>query len=129
MTRQIKYTIYWSYLGPGVKRQGRLSDLVVDIPYLMDATGVIPPLAVLNQVLRAGGDQGGMGPGTKWRPFSIGTMEYDELVAELRAMEPAKIRDEHPYIDYQQAIVDADLNDCSDLIAWMTKRRAKYPLT
>jgi hypothetical protein len=49
--RTIKYKTHWSYVGRGIKREGVLTDFLLDVLYLMEDTGVIPPLAVLNQVL------------------------------------------------------------------------------
>lgn len=72
-------------IGPGtVKESGTLKDLLFEIPYLL-ASGLIPPLRVLNELLRTGVHDAGMSGGCKWRPFEISQAEYEELAASLKA--------------------------------------------
>jgi hypothetical protein len=123
--RTVNYRIYWSYTG-SIKRQGTLVDLVLDILYLMEESGVIPPLVVLNQVLQSGGDSGGMGPGSTWKPFQIDETEYEELVQSLLYLDVEDARKSHPYIRFERVIVDSDLNQCTDHLDWLTKSHAKY---
>ena len=58
-----------------------MADLVRDIPYL--ALDVLPPLRVVNDVLRQGEYEGGMSGGWRWEPFGIGAEEYRELANKL----------------------------------------------
>jgi hypothetical protein len=124
--RTVKYKTYWSYLGPGVPREGTLADLILDIPYLMDVTGVIPPLHVLNEVLEKGGDNGGMGPGTTWRRFKINEAEYAELVEALLSVNPREARERHPYVAFDKVIVDEELNNSAGYIEWVYNSANKY---
>lgn len=124
--RRVRYRCHWSHLGPATRKQGSLVDLVLDIVYLMDRTGVIPPFLVLNEVLRDGGNNGGMGPGTTWRPFEITEVEYKELVDALSALNITEARQEHPYATFERAIVDEELNKCTSYEAWLRSASQKY---
>ena len=123
--RNISYKTHWSYTGT-VKRQGTLVDLILDILYLMEESGVIPPLVILNQVLQSGGDSGGMGPGTTWKPFQIDQSEYEELVQALLNLDIESSRKSHPYVRFERIIVDPELNTCTIYLDWLTKSHAKY---
>ena len=69
--------------GPGEQpTQGSLADLVRDIPYLLVA-GMIPPLPVVNEMLRRGECDAGMSGGCRWPPMELSSAEFSELVAEL----------------------------------------------
>lgn len=72
--------------------------------------GVIPPLNVLNEILRTGGNNGGMGPGTTWEPFVVTELEYDELVSFLLAIDLSNAREAHPYIAFKKVIFDNKLS-------------------
>lgn len=123
--RTVTYKTYWSYLG-SAKKEGTLLDLVLDIFYLMQNTGVIPPLVVLNQVLKTGGGNGGMGPGTSWRRFQIKEAEYEELVEELLKLDIEKARVDHPYVSFTKVIVDPELMQCTDYDDWYFGSIDKY---
>ncbi|MCA9909961.1 MAG: hypothetical protein KC519_14990 [Anaerolineae bacterium] len=47
--RSVKYTTNWSYAGKGVKREGTLLDLILDVPFFIGSIGVMPPLKVFNK--------------------------------------------------------------------------------
>lgn len=125
MMRNIIYKTSWSY-NRSSKRQGTLVDLVLDILYLMEETGVIPPMPILNQVLQSGGGSGGMGPGTSWKPFQIDQTEYAELVDALLHFDIESGRQSHPYVSFERVIIDSELDKCTDYIDWLTKSHAKY---
>jgi hypothetical protein len=108
------------------ERQGTLMELVLDIPYLMEESGVIPPLIVLNQVLQSGGDPGGMGPGTTWQPFQIDPEEYAELMQALLHLDVELVRHVHPYVTFKQVIVDSDLDSCTEYVRWLENVYTKY---
>jgi hypothetical protein len=124
--RTIKYRTSWSYLGSSTKRVQPLTDFVLDILYLMENTGVVPPLVVLNTVLRSGGSNGGMGPGTTWKPFEISESEYAELVNALRTLDVAQARQHHPYVRFTQVIIDPELNLCTDYLDWLQRSHEQY---
>ena len=123
--RNIRYKVHWEYVD-STERYSTLAEFILDIPYLMENTGVIPPLAVLNSVLKTGGDSGGMGPATTWKPFQVDEDEYKELVKILIEVDVAAARLVHPYARFERAIVDDELNHCSDYIDWLTKANQKH---
>jgi hypothetical protein len=117
--RVVKYKTHWSYAGKAVKREATLTDFVLDIPYLMNDTGVIPPFDVLNQVLVTGGDNGGMGPGASWKPFTLSRSEYIQLREELLKLDILEAKIQHPYISFSNVIEDAELDEIIDYREWL----------
>lgn len=115
------YRTHWSYLGPPIKRRELLVDFVLDVLYLFGSNGFVPPLRVLNEVLLSGGNSGGMGPGTTWRPFWITEREYAELVDALLKLDVEAARKTHPYVYFQRAVVDEELSTTNTYIEWVTK--------
>jgi hypothetical protein len=82
--RRVDYEVH-AGAGPGRSRKsGPLKSLVTQIPYFL-AHGVIPPLPVVNAVLRTGAVNAGMSGGCTWEPFEIAAAEYETLVEGLRA--------------------------------------------
>jgi len=124
--RTVKYKTHWSYAGKGIKREGLLTDFLLDVLYLMEDTGVIPPLAVLNQVLERGGDTGGMGPGTSWKGFTITEQEYDELVAVLLNLDVVEAKRAHPYVRFEHVRIDHDFDTCTEYLDWLQQVSRKY---
>lgn len=51
--------------------------------YQLTQGGVIPPLHVLNECLRAGTHHAGMSGASDWKPFELTQDEYEELVENL----------------------------------------------
>ncbi|MFN8374801.1 MAG: hypothetical protein U0694_18220 [Anaerolineae bacterium] len=99
---------------------------LADIPYLM-VQGVIPPLQILNQVFGKGGDSGGMGPVTSWRPFKIDEAEYKELVEALLNLDIIEARKTHPYATFQRITVDESLHQIKNYHEWLGVVSTKYP--
>ena len=125
--RKVKYKTYWAYASRGVDQEGTLLDLILDMVYFIEVHGVMPPIHILNEQLKRGGDSGGMGPGTKWRPFKISAAEYEELVEAWLQVNPQHERAQHPYVYFKKAIIDEALHDAIDLRDWSSKVFAKYP--
>jgi hypothetical protein len=125
--RVVNYKTHWSYAGRAVKRQEPLADFVLDVLYLMEDNGVIPPLHVLNEILQDGGSNGGMGPGTSWRGFKIKSEEYNELIQALLSLNIEEAKQKHPYVRFQKVIVDEELNQASTHHEWLSAVIAKYP--
>jgi hypothetical protein len=74
--------IYVVLAGVGDERQRRvkaLADFLLDVPGLIRPHEVIPPLPVLNSVLRHGVRDAGMSGACEWSPFELAAAEYDEL--------------------------------------------------
>jgi len=124
--RTIRYKTSWSYLGPGSKRQEKLADFILDVLYLMEGSGVIPPLHVLNEVLQNGRSGGGMGPGTSWRPFRLSQEEYAELVSALLDLDVAEAKKVHPYVRFNKIVLDNDLEQAENYIKWLQVVTLKY---
>lgn len=120
------YKTHWSYLGAGIKRKAPLSEFVLDILYLMDIDGVIPPFHILNEVLQRGGNSGGMGPGTSWKPFSLTESEYDELLKALLTLDINEARKNHPYIAFDSVKTDESLHDIPTYLEWLRAKTVKY---
>ena len=95
---------------------GSLLSFVYDIPYL-PACGVFPPRHILNEVLRRGGGQGGMGPGATCEPFSLSESEYSELVAAVRETDPSALGTEARFTQ-ARLIIDPDLDSLNTICDW-----------
>ncbi len=124
--RRVDYTTYWAYADPGMPRQAPLLDFVLDIVYFIAGLGVIPPLHVLNEMLQDGGNNGGMGPGTMWQPFTISLEEYQKLVEALLNLDGKQARKVHPYVTFDRMVKDETLNACKDLAEWQDAAAKKY---
>jgi hypothetical protein len=64
--------------------EGTVVDLLERTPYLL-AFGVVPPLHVLNDLLRRGKRDAGMSGGCRWEPFEIDDDEWAAARATLEA--------------------------------------------
>lgn len=83
---KLKYKIL-PPVGPGrFSTEGSVADLLFDIPYFFLAR-IIPPMAVVNEVLPKGVVDAGMSGGCKWKPFQLDHASYAKLAADLRQME------------------------------------------
>lgn len=128
--RKVKYRAYWGatdYFWRG--RKNFLSEFVLDILYFIGDTGVVPPLAVLNEVLQEGGATGGMSPGTKWKPFAISEAEYIEMVEALLAMDIAAAKKKHPFVRVKRIVVDPEFDQITDYRTWIDRTYKKYYLS
>jgi hypothetical protein len=123
--RTVTYKTFWSYAGRGQTKRGTLADLVLDIPYLLP-WGVIPPLHVLNEHLATGGTNGGMGPGTTWKPLTITPDEYTDLVAYLLGLDSEAVRPQHPYLYAKTLQVDPAFDHCTTFALWIHETAEKY---
>ena len=88
--RQIRYTVEPG-VGEATETEGNVADLLESIPYLL-TDGLVPPLHLLNALLRLGDAEAGMSGGCGWEPFELSTGEFRELVDELEARPPDKGR-------------------------------------
>ena len=59
-----------------------IADVLRSYPYLLTA-GLIPPLAIVNALLRTGEVDAGMSGGGRWEPIEITGTEYAEIVSDL----------------------------------------------
>jgi len=73
-------------VGPGKSpREGTWADVVDSIPYFLLGGGPIPPLFLINEVLKTGKVDAGMSGGCEWPPSELNEDEYELLVEELLA--------------------------------------------
>ncbi len=72
-------------VGGSSERHGTLADLMASVPYLLSAR-LIPPLRVVNDVLRTGVHDAGMSGGCTWEPFEITASEWGEVAHALQAL-------------------------------------------
>jgi hypothetical protein len=71
-------------VGPGrLRKSGSVLSLLFSIPYFF-VSEVIPPIDVINEVLKKGVVDAGMSGGCRWKPFQLDTQEYSELVSQLK---------------------------------------------
>jgi len=78
--RQVDYTLFPDVAGKFVDKRSSLLEFAVQMHYIL-YNKIIPPFGILNLLLQTG-EAGRIG---EWKPFTISTDEYDELVAELLA--------------------------------------------
>lgn len=62
--------------------RGSVARLLACIPYLL-IRGFIPPLPVVNEVLRSGGVDAGMSGAVEWTGFELSVDEFGSVVEEL----------------------------------------------
>jgi hypothetical protein len=115
--RMVKYQRHEPGIDVVGHRHAPLSTFVYDVPYL-GACGVFPPRHLLNQKLRTGGSQGGMGPGATWEPFEVSESEYSELVRELESLDPRSLARSARYISRRHGFDDS-LDHVEDYVEWM----------
>jgi hypothetical protein len=122
--RQIEYRRHEFHFDPE-SRKGSLLAFVYDVPYL-GACGIFPPRHLLNQQLRGGGGDGGMGPGASWKPFELTPTEYAQLVAAIRAVPPKTLGTRARYTDLQFQF-DSTFDVYRDYFDWLKASCAKHP--
>ena len=88
--RDVSYDRY-EYLCGETAHTGSLLMFVYDIPYF-GACGVFPPFHIANQIFMNGTVGGGMGPGTKWGPFTVSEDEYAALVDAVKRTPVSEIK-------------------------------------
>ena len=112
--REIKYTILPPVGDAETHRHGTVKELLFAIPYffLRDRLNIIPPISVLNDLLKLGIVDAGMSGGYRWRPFEISQEEYDELVEELLTL---------PDSQFELIKVPEQINTFSEWSMWRLK--------
>jgi len=74
-------------VGPGsFSTEGRVADLLFDIPYFFLAK-IVPPIGIVNEVLQKGVEDAGMSGGCKWKPFQLDAASYAKLTTDLGQMD------------------------------------------
>ena len=103
-----------------------LTEFVLDVPYLV-FLGVIPPLYILNEVLKTGGGDGGMSPGTSWTSFAIAEEKYEALVSALVSLDLKKLR-RRGTIRFvpDRIIIDESLHNERTHISWVKRVSDNY---
>ena len=121
--RQVEYLRHEFHHEPE-KRSAALPYFLLDIPYLF-LSGVIPPLTVINYVLRHGGGDGGMSPGASWEPFTVTEAEYPELVEELLTLDTDQAKKHARFVPLTLQ-EDPTLHHHKNLIAWARAAKEKH---
>ena len=125
--RRVHYLRYEFHHEPE-EIENSLLGFVYDVPYL-GACGVFPPFHLLNWVLLKGGNDGGMGPGATWEPFSLSETEYSHLIAAVKETRVESLRAPARYAQVAY-MFDAAFDGISDYVEWMyaacAKHRASY---
>jgi hypothetical protein len=82
--RTVSYSVRGA-IGEYHPERGTIAELLTAIPYLLSAR-IIPPLAIVNDLLNGGHSDAGMSGGCEWEPFALTESEWDELTATLRSL-------------------------------------------
>jgi hypothetical protein len=113
-------TLQWTQFAPVGEDQVEVSGTLVDF-FLSGACStvvyfrVVPPLAVLNHLLKSGSSEKGMGGAWEWEPFALTETEYNELASGLvAAVPPHGLR----AIQHLGGVPEW-VSDESDLLAWL----------
>lgn len=122
--KEIEYTRHEFHADPQ-RCKAELPFFLLDIPYLFFG-GVIPPLAVINSVLKRGGGDAGMSPGASWEPFTLTEAEYEQLVQELLSLDLGEAKRKARFVQ-QPLTHDPALHNHRDLFHWLRAAREKYP--
>ena len=104
-------------VGPSTWETGTTLQFVASIPeicWCLRVYGLLPPLAVLNELFAIGIDEAGMSGGCEWRPFEMTAEEYSSLEEELLTSPEYTVT------------VDEDLRSCQSLAEWRDRARQKY---
>jgi hypothetical protein len=81
--RTVSYTVI-APVGPGrLRKSGSFLSLLFSIPYFF-VSEVIPPIYVINDILKKSTVDAGMSGGCRWKPFQLNAEEYADLVSELK---------------------------------------------
>jgi hypothetical protein len=121
--RTIEYTRHEFHAGPE-RRKAELPFFALDVPYLF-FEGIIPPLSVLNEVLRTGGGDGGMSPGASWKPFVLQETEYGQLVQALQSLNLQEAKKKARFVP-DSLRTDVSLHRSKHLSSWLRAVKAKY---
>ena len=106
------------------KVTGSLVTFVYDVPYLT-ACGIFPPFEVLNNILKNGGGDAGMSPGTSWEPFALTKNEYNELWEAIERTDPKTLSNIARYtlVKFKR---DHELENIHDQFKWLKSACDKH---
>jgi hypothetical protein len=114
--RDVTYERYEFHADENTVHTDTLLTFVYDIPYF-DACGVFPPLHIANQIFSRGTAGGGMGPGTKWKPFTLSESEYAVLVEAVKRTPVSEIKP-HARYAFLQMKFDHKFDELPRLDVW-----------
>lgn len=82
MSREVNFRVF-PRAGQGEREErGSVALLLTKIPYFLSG-GHIPPLTLVNEVLRSGRVNAGMSGAIEWPSFEISVSEFEDVVEEL----------------------------------------------
>jgi len=102
--------------GPEKEVENDLLSFIYDVLYF-GICRVLPPRAVLNEILAGGSLGGGMSPGATWGPFQGAEAGYAELGEAVAATPVEELRERARFCGVQYRR-DADLDWCADADTW-----------
>lgn len=114
--REVSFEVYPRSRPVDDPERGDVADLLLAVPYLL-SLGVIPPLSVVNEILRSGFDDAGMSGGCRWEPFEIDAEEWQEARAKLEA----------PPYGHRFLEPPADVRTRQEWVGWIFERRFGMP--
>ena len=124
--RSVKYRRHEFHDNQPWHRKEELHRFLLDIPYLL-YFGVIPSRAAMNEVLRAGGGDGGMSPGASWEPFELTEDEYWEAIERWDQMDIAKEKDDdHFRYDPKVFVQEGEIMNIGSHGDYLSRSRKKY---
>ncbi len=112
--QNIEYTRHW-LINESEKVKGDLSSILLDYPYSFPYADqekdirLIPPIDFINELLKSGGDSGGMSPGCTWESISISEEDYEKLTLQLLKFDFEINNNKNPYAP-NKLILDEALN-------------------
>ncbi len=121
--RKVSY-IRTEFHAPDESIENDLLSFCYDVPYL-DACGILPPLHIINQIFKSGGENGGMGPGATWNPFEISAAEYNELASSIIITPLDKIPGNARYklVKFE---LDSEFDHIQDWMVWIQATCKKH---
>jgi hypothetical protein len=122
-----RHAYFWDESGPHTPTTtctGTLLTFIYDIPYFA-ACGICPPFHIMNQAFSSGGDQGGMGSGTTWKPFTISIEEYAALVEAIKGTPLSEIASGVDF-NFSPMKFDSLFDHIQDRTAWFAAVCAKH---
>ena len=79
----------------------------------------------MNQIFASGGGDGGMSPGSSWKPFRISSGQYDRLVQQVRETPVILIKDKARF-GQLKFIIDSSFDQYKEQSTWLNKVCERY---
>lgn len=113
--RQIEFEVLPAIGADGERENGTPVELLREIPYLL-VMRLLPPLAVVNDLLSRGEMDAGMSGGARWTPFALSPEEWREIAQVLKDEDGVE---DAPVAEWVQTMDDWPI--------WVMERRLGIP--